>query len=224
MKRGRGTNRSRGLAPLKIVFGDPILPPPESEASEAAYEKLTAELRARVVGMWEQLRGRISARRISFLLRPRMRLVVNLQHMLHRQLRIALRGSEAFVAEQFLNGAQVGAFFQHVRAESMAQRVRMHVRRKTFGDGNLLDDAADAARGEPAAAPVDEQRRRVLAAFRKNFLAFGKIGRQRASLLNRQTEHSVLFFPLPRIRMASALSRMSSRLIPVSSELRMPQP
>jgi long-chain acyl-CoA synthetase len=47
----------QGFTPLKIVFGDPILPPPESEASEAAYEKLTAELKARVVGMWERLRS-----------------------------------------------------------------------------------------------------------------------------------------------------------------------
>ncbi len=46
----------QGFAPLSIVFGDPIIPPPESEASEAAYEKLTAELRARVVKMWEHLR------------------------------------------------------------------------------------------------------------------------------------------------------------------------
>jgi long-chain acyl-CoA synthetase len=46
----------QGFTPLKMVFGDPILPPPESEASEAAYEKLTAELRARVVEMWEGLR------------------------------------------------------------------------------------------------------------------------------------------------------------------------
>jgi 1-acyl-sn-glycerol-3-phosphate acyltransferase len=45
-----------GFTPLRIVFGDPIVPPPESEASEAAYEMLTAELRARVVGMWERLR------------------------------------------------------------------------------------------------------------------------------------------------------------------------
>jgi long-chain acyl-CoA synthetase len=45
------------FAPLKIVFGDPILPPPESEASEAKYEKLTAELRSRVVEMWEGLRS-----------------------------------------------------------------------------------------------------------------------------------------------------------------------
>jgi hypothetical protein len=39
-----------------MVFGDPILPPSESEASEQAYEKLTADLKARVVGMWEDLR------------------------------------------------------------------------------------------------------------------------------------------------------------------------
>jgi long-chain acyl-CoA synthetase len=44
------------FAPLKIVFGDPIVPPPESEASEAAYEKVTAELKTRVVEMWEKLR------------------------------------------------------------------------------------------------------------------------------------------------------------------------
>jgi long-chain acyl-CoA synthetase len=46
----------RGFTPLKMVFGDPILPPPESEASEAAYEKLTANLKARIVEMWEGLR------------------------------------------------------------------------------------------------------------------------------------------------------------------------
>jgi long-chain acyl-CoA synthetase len=46
----------QGFTPLKIAIGDPILPPPEGEASEAAYEKLTADLRARVVEMWEELR------------------------------------------------------------------------------------------------------------------------------------------------------------------------
>jgi len=46
----------QGFTPLKIVFGDPIVPPPESEASEAAYEKLTKDLRTRVVEMWEGLR------------------------------------------------------------------------------------------------------------------------------------------------------------------------
>jgi long-chain acyl-CoA synthetase len=47
----------RGFTPLKMTFGVPISPPPESEASEAAYEKLTADLKARVVAMWETLRG-----------------------------------------------------------------------------------------------------------------------------------------------------------------------
>ncbi|MFZ0318587.1 MAG: AMP-binding protein [Candidatus Sulfotelmatobacter sp.] len=45
----------QGFKPLKIVFGDPMIPPPESEASEAAYEKLTAQLKARVVEMWKGL-------------------------------------------------------------------------------------------------------------------------------------------------------------------------
>ncbi|MGO8794988.1 MAG: AMP-binding protein [Candidatus Sulfotelmatobacter sp.] len=43
---------------LKMEFGNPIMPPPESEASEAAYEKLTADLKARVVEMWQELRQR----------------------------------------------------------------------------------------------------------------------------------------------------------------------
>ena len=46
----------QGFTPLKMAFGDPIIPPPESEASEAAYEKLTAELKARVAERWEELR------------------------------------------------------------------------------------------------------------------------------------------------------------------------
>ncbi len=46
----------QGFKPLKMVFGDPIYPPPESEASEQAYEKLTANLKARIVAMWEGLR------------------------------------------------------------------------------------------------------------------------------------------------------------------------
>ncbi len=47
----------RGFKPLKIIFGDPIYPPPESEASEQAYEKLTADLKSRIVAMWHGLRG-----------------------------------------------------------------------------------------------------------------------------------------------------------------------
>jgi long-chain acyl-CoA synthetase len=52
----RGKNFIQKLAPLKMVFGKPILPPPESEASEEAYEKLTAEVKAKIVAMWEEMR------------------------------------------------------------------------------------------------------------------------------------------------------------------------
>jgi long-chain acyl-CoA synthetase len=51
----RGKSFAR-FAPLRMVFGDPIYPPPEAEASEATYAELTATLRTRVVGMWEGLR------------------------------------------------------------------------------------------------------------------------------------------------------------------------
>ncbi|HET7440454.1 MAG TPA: AMP-binding protein [Terriglobales bacterium] len=48
----------QGFTPLKIAFGDPIHPPAECEASEAVYEKLTAEVKGCVVKMWKELRGK----------------------------------------------------------------------------------------------------------------------------------------------------------------------
>ncbi|MGA2965455.1 MAG: AMP-binding protein [Terriglobales bacterium] len=41
---------------LQMTFGKPIPPPPVNEASEAAYERLTSELRASVVALWQELR------------------------------------------------------------------------------------------------------------------------------------------------------------------------
>jgi hypothetical protein len=77
-----------------------------------------------------------------------MGLIVDALHLAGGELGVALRGGEALVAEHLLDGAQVGAFLQHVRAEGVAQRVRMHVGREAAGDSDLLDDAADAACGE----------------------------------------------------------------------------
>ena len=48
--------RFQKFAPLSIRFGEPIYPPPETEASEIAYETLTGELRRRIVEMWEEMR------------------------------------------------------------------------------------------------------------------------------------------------------------------------
>jgi 1-acyl-sn-glycerol-3-phosphate acyltransferase len=43
---------------LRIVIGKPMQPPPSSEATDVAYERLTAELKSTVVGMWQDLRKR----------------------------------------------------------------------------------------------------------------------------------------------------------------------
>lgn len=49
-------NRSfQGFTPLQIKIGHPIFPPPESDASEEAYENLTTELKTKVVEMWKGL-------------------------------------------------------------------------------------------------------------------------------------------------------------------------
>ena len=45
-----------GFVPLKMVIGDPILPPSEATASEPVYEAHTALVKATIVGMWEKLR------------------------------------------------------------------------------------------------------------------------------------------------------------------------
>jgi long-chain acyl-CoA synthetase len=44
------------FANLQMVFGKPIQPPPLSDASEAAYERLIAEVKSTVVAMWRELR------------------------------------------------------------------------------------------------------------------------------------------------------------------------
>lgn len=53
----RGKSFQR-FAPLKIVIGDAIHPPPQSAASEEAYEKLTAELKSTIGNAWNELRER----------------------------------------------------------------------------------------------------------------------------------------------------------------------
>jgi long-chain acyl-CoA synthetase len=45
------------FAPLRMAFGDPIYPPPESAASEQAYAQLIAKVKERVIEMWKEPRG-----------------------------------------------------------------------------------------------------------------------------------------------------------------------
>ena len=74
-------------------------------------------------------------------------MIVDGHHLLDGKLGVALGGGEALVSEKLLNGTEVGAFLQHVRAEGVAQGVRMDVGGQAPGNGNSFDDAPDAARG-----------------------------------------------------------------------------
>ena len=52
----RGKKFIQKFAQLKMAIGAPIFPPPEAEASEEAYERLTADLKTKIVEMWQGLR------------------------------------------------------------------------------------------------------------------------------------------------------------------------
>src|SRR6266850_3466680 len=88
--------------------------------------------------------------------RARMGLVVHVHDMLDRELRVPLGRRQTLMAQQFLDGAQVRAFFQHVGTKSMAESMWVHVGGKAFGDGDALDDTSHAAGSEAAATLVDE--------------------------------------------------------------------
>ena len=45
-------------ADLRMSFGDPIYPPQTSDPTDEDYAQLTAELKARVVEMWDELHGK----------------------------------------------------------------------------------------------------------------------------------------------------------------------
>ena len=49
----RGKYFFQKLTKLRMKFDDPIYPPPASEASEAAYDTVTSNLKAHIVEMWE---------------------------------------------------------------------------------------------------------------------------------------------------------------------------
>ncbi len=55
-----------------------------------------------------------------------MSLVVDRHQIGQRDLRVLLRGGEARVAQQFLDGAQIGAIGQQVRGVGVAEAVRMN--------------------------------------------------------------------------------------------------
>ena len=72
-----------------------------------------------------------------------MRLVVDLDQLLHRNVCINLRRRQARVAQQFLYVTQVCATVEQVRRERMSQRVRTDVVHPRADPNVLLNHPAD---------------------------------------------------------------------------------
>ena len=108
-----------------------------------------------------------------------MGLVVDVEHVLHGKLGVALRGGEALVSQHFLNGAQVGSFLEHVCPEGVAQSVRVDIGRKPLCDGNFLHNTANTPRGQPAATSTSKQRKSVFVQAGEQLLPRRQIGCQR---------------------------------------------
>ncbi len=88
----------------------------------------------------------------------RMRLVVDRHHLIDADLGVLLRGREGGVAEEFLDGAQVGAAIEQVGGEGVAQGVRGDVLEDAGLQQPRFEVALDAARRQPAAAMIDKER------------------------------------------------------------------
>jgi hypothetical protein len=86
-------------------------------------------------------------------LSPRMRLVINPLHLPNCQLRISLRSRKPLMPQHLLNRPQIRTFFQHMRTESMPQRMRMHIRRQTTAQSNRLHNPPHTPRRQTAIPP-----------------------------------------------------------------------
>jgi hypothetical protein len=88
--------------------------------------------------------------------------VIDLQEMTGGKLGITLGGGEAFVAQKFLDGAQIRTFLEQMCTKRMTQSVGVNVGWKATGDCNPFHDTAHTARSEALAiAQIDEQRATV---------------------------------------------------------------
>ena len=76
--------------------------------------------------------------------------VVGLEQMRAVDLGIALRGREAGVAEQLLDGAQIGAGAEEMRGEGMAQRMRRRRLGQAERGARARDPELDDARARAA--------------------------------------------------------------------------
>src|SRR5215213_4593825 len=101
-------------------------------------------------GKWQMTNGKYS--------RLRMRLVVDLDQLLHRNMCIDLRGGEPRMTQQFLDVAQVCAAVEQVRGKGMTQRVGTDVVHAGADANVFLNHAAHRASRDSGALIVQKER------------------------------------------------------------------
>lgn len=84
-------------------------------------------------------------------------LIVDGHEVVQRDAGVALGGGELGVAEEFLDGAEVGAVAEQVGGVGVAEGVGVKARVAVGKEPVFLDEQLDAAGGEAGAAAVDEQ-------------------------------------------------------------------
>ena len=87
-----------------------------------------------------------------------VRLPIHVQQLRRVDVRVALRGAQARMAEQLLDRPKVGAALQQVRRKGVAQRMRADARARAERGHVASHQPIDAAYGEPSAAVVHEER------------------------------------------------------------------
>ena len=100
-----------------------------------------------------------------------MTLSVHLFDLPRSQVGVDLRGREIFVPEHFLHAPQVGPIVQHVRGETVSQRVRRDVLRQPRFDQVLAQLATNRSIRQPFPGPIDEERTRLGGTKRSGALA-----------------------------------------------------
>ena len=137
--------------------------------------------------------------------------------------RVLLRRRQAGVAEQLLDGAQVGAGAEQVGGEAVAQRVRADLAGDAAGQRVGVDEARHRAHRQPAAAPVQEHRAGRRAAARAQ-LGDGARDRRRAPPApSRRSARCAPCRPCRARAPRRARRRCRSQSSPTSSLTRRPQ-
>src|SRR5487761_109509 len=95
-----------------------------------------------------------------------MGFVVNRHELGDGDAGVSLRGGKRRVAEQFLNGTQIGSIREQVRGECVPERMRMQVPVVAEQSRIFLYDVGDHAPRQPASAQIEKHGACVAARFR----------------------------------------------------------